>query len=264
MAKTATMFCCAVRTLTVTRPMFRRRGRGRRDLRRQLRAGKKRRSLQNPAAYAEALHPRYPIRARRWQGRRGDRRRRARPNLRSVLLGSQEEGVAPNSGRAILGRIPSRDAIPAAHRRRGPDRIRRGRPGPTAGRRLGLQRDQHGADAIARQKDALRDSHEIEQGRQRLPHAAVRGSRRQRVRQAALPEGSDVQGAQQRAARHREQPDGEYRQDETINVGFSVPPGIRPRQRQFHPERAQQGDDQCRSAGIAADAIDHGHVTASR
>ena len=51
--------------------------------------------------------------------------------------------------------------------------------------------------------------------------------------------------------------------DETINVGFPVPPA-RPRQRQFHPERAQQGHDQRRPAGIANDPADHGHVKASR
>ena len=48
-------------------------------------------------------------------------------------------------------------------------------------------------------------------------------------------------------------------QDETINVGFPAPPRHRAR-RQFHPERAQQGDDQRRPARIAVDAIDHGHV----
>ena len=40
-----------------------------------------------------------------------------RPNLRSFLLGPQEEGVAPDSGGAILGGQQSRRAFPAAHRR---------------------------------------------------------------------------------------------------------------------------------------------------
>ena len=50
-------------------------------------------------------------------------------------------------------------------------------------------------------------------------------------------------------------------QDETINVGFPVPPPRhRPRQRQLHLERAQQGHNQRRPARVAADAIDHGHA----
>ena len=51
------------------------------------------------------------------------------------------------------------------------------------------------------------------------------------TRQAALAEGPDVQGAQQRAARHPEEPDREYRPGRDDQCRLSG------RQRQFHPQR---------------------------
>ena len=133
---------------------------------------------------------------------RGDRRRRARPCARPVLLGPQEDDLSPRSGRPVLGGRPSRRVVPAAHRRRSTGPIRGGRSRSPGRCRLGLQQRQHRPHGSARQEDEFGDSHPIEQGRRRLQHAAVRRHRGRGAHQVARPEGSDVQGAEQRAARH--------------------------------------------------------------
>ena len=79
----------------------------------------------------------------------------------------------------------------------------------------------------------------IDEVQRRLQHAAVRRHRRRREDQAARGKGPDVQGAEQRTARHRRQSDGEYwgRRDHQCRRAAQAR-SDRGR-RQFHPERLQ-------------------------
>ena len=77
------------------------------------------RQFRAPLATRKPTNSRPAVRARRRPGRRGDRRRRTRAPPRPILLGPQKEALAARARRPVLGRLATRLAVLAAHRRRG-------------------------------------------------------------------------------------------------------------------------------------------------
>ena len=146
-------------------------------------------TVSRPAAHPQGPRPRRRI-PRWWSASRAKRststsRAAFWCNSIGIVRRSRRAGFA--SRRSGLAQVAARCS--SAHRRRGDGRLRRRRPRPADRRRLGLQRNNKVPSTLPDKKTRSGMSHPVEQGRQRLQHAAVRRHRRGRAHQIAGAKG---------------------------------------------------------------------------